>query len=75
MYIPQEQLLAIEQKRNIITVQSDFPEIIYGIDRMNGEMWIINRQTGAQMEIAAENAHKLADEIMSVTEVYLRKEA
>jgi hypothetical protein len=75
MYIPQEQLLAIEQKHNVITVQSDFPEIIYGIDRMNGEMWIINRQTGAQMEIAAENAHKLADEIMSVAEVYLRKEA
>jgi hypothetical protein len=34
-------------------------------------MWVINRQTGAQIEIDGGNVYSFADEIMSVAEVYL----
>jgi hypothetical protein len=69
MYIPQEQILAIEQRHNVIAVQSDFPEIIYAVG--HGALWIINRQTGAELQIAAENVHAFADELMSMAEVHL----
>lgn len=72
MKISHSDLLTIEQSEHILTVQSDFPEIAYAIDRRNGVMWVINRQTGAQMEIAQENVYKFADELMSVAEVYLQ---
>jgi hypothetical protein len=71
MYIPQETLLSLEQRRNILTVQSDAPELIYAIDKRHGAMWILNRQTGAELQIAAENVHAFADELMSMAELHL----
>lgn len=72
MKISHNDLLTIEKKRHVITIQSDYPEIVYAIDRRNKVMWVINRQTGAQLEIAAENVYKFADEMMSVADVYMR---
>ena len=71
MKISHNDLLTLEESRHIITVQSDFNEIAYAIDRPNGAVWLINRQTGAQVEMDAENVHKLADELMSVAEIFL----
>lgn len=71
MKISHTDLMTLEEQRHIITVQSDFPEIAYAIDRRNNAMWIINRQTGAQLEISGENVYKFADEMMSVAEVHL----
>jgi hypothetical protein len=34
-------------------------------------LWIINRQTGAELQIAAENVYAFADELMSVAEVHI----
>lgn len=59
------------EERGLVVIQSDFSEIAYAVDRRNGVMWLINRQTGAQLEIAAENVHKFADELMSVAEMLL----
>ena len=72
MKISHNDLLTIEKKRHIITIQSDYPEIVYAIDRRNKVMWVINRQTGAQLEIAAENVYRFADELMSVADVHMR---
>lgn len=72
MKISHNDLLTLEQSRHILTVQSDFPEIAYAIDRPNNTLWFINRQTGAQVEIDGANVYKLADELMSVAEIYLQ---
>ena len=73
MKISHNDLLTLEESRGLIIVQSDFSEIAYAVDKYDKVMWLINRQTGAQLEISAENAHKLADEIMSVAEIFLRQ--
>ena len=73
MKISDIQLTLIEQRTGALIVQSDYPEIAYAIDRRNNVMWVINRRTGAQLEIAAENVHKFADEMMSVTDIYLKE--
>jgi frataxin-like iron-binding protein CyaY len=67
-------LLTAETQLNVISIQSNFPEIVYVIDKANKEMWVVNRQTGAQLEIRKENVYKFADELMSVAEVYLGQE-
>lgn len=72
MKINDIQLTRIEQQKGILIVQSDFPEIAYAIDRRNNVMWVINRQTGAQLEIDGDNVYKFADEIMSVADIYIR---
>jgi len=69
MKISHNDLLRAEERRHIITIQSDFPEIAYAIEK--DSLWIINRQTGAQLEVSRENVYKFADEIMSVAEVYM----
>ena len=71
MYISHDDLMRIEEQRHVLTVQSDFPEIAYAIDRPNNVIWVINRQTGAQMEISQENVYAFADELMSVAELHL----
>lgn len=71
MKISQNDLLALEEKRKLPVVQSDFPEIAWVPDRSNDVLWLINRQTGAQVEIAAENVYKFMDEGMSVAEIFL----
>jgi len=70
MKISNESLIHIEESNNVITVQSDFPEIVYAIG--HGAIWIINRQTGQELQIAQENVYAFADELMSVAEVHLR---
>jgi hypothetical protein len=72
MKISHNDLQHIEEEHHVITIQSDFPEIVYVIDRRNNEMWLINRQTGAQLEIDGGNVYKLTDEMQSVAEVYLQ---
>lgn len=71
MKISHTDLMKIEEQHHVITIQSDFQEIAYAVDRRNDAMWIINRQTGAQLEISGENVYKFADEMMSVAEVHL----
>jgi hypothetical protein len=71
MKISHNDLMTIEEQRHIITVQSDYPEIAYAIDRHNNTLWIINRQTGAQLEVSGENVYKFADEMLSVAELHL----
>ena len=73
MKISHNDLLTIEKKRHIITIQSDYPEIVYAIDRRNKVMWVINRQTGAQLEIDGDNVYKFADEMMSVADIFLKR--
>jgi len=72
MKIQDIELTRIEQEKGVLIVQSDFREIAYAIDKRRGVMWIINRQTGAQLEIAAENVYRFADELMSVADVHMR---
>lgn len=72
MKISHTDLMKIEEQHHVITIQSDFQEIAYAVDRRNGVMWIINRQTGAQLEIAGENVYKFADELMSVADIFLK---
>ena len=69
MKISHNDLLRAEEHRHIITIQSSFPEIAYAIEK--DSLWIINRQTGAQLEVSAENVCKFAEEIMSVAEGYM----
>lgn len=73
MKITHNDLLYIEDKRKVITIQSEFPEIAYAVDKKNNVIWMINRQTGAQIEMAAENVYKLAFEMMDVTDLYLQQ--
>lgn len=73
MVIEDIELTRIEREKGVLIVQSDFREIVYAIDKRRGVMWVINRQTGAQVEIAAENVYKFADEMMSVADVYMRR--
>lgn len=73
MKISHTDLMKIEEQHHVITIQSDYPEIVYAVDRRNDAMWIINRQTGAQLEISGENVYKFADELMSVADVYMRR--
>jgi frataxin-like iron-binding protein CyaY len=74
MKITDNALLTAETQLNVISVQSNFPEIVYVIDKANKEMWVVNRQTGAQLEIKKENVCKFVNELMSVAEVYLGQE-
>ena len=69
MKISHNDLLTLEESRGLIIVQSDFNEIAYAVDKYDKVMWLINRQTGAQVEMDGTNVHKLADELMSVAEV------
>jgi hypothetical protein len=71
MKITDNDLLTIETKLNILTVQSKFWGIVYAVDKPNNTMWLINRQTGAQVEIDGKNVCKLAEEMNSVAELYL----
>ncbi|MEN6312763.1 MAG: hypothetical protein ABFD25_00790 [Clostridiaceae bacterium] len=71
MKISDEMLLTIERSRKVLTVQSDFPDIVYAVG--HGEVWIINKQTGAQLEISAENVYAFTDELISVAEVHLNQ--
>lgn len=72
MKISHNDLLTLED-RGLLIIQSDFPEIAYAVDKRNNAMWLINRQTGAQVEIDNANVYKLADELMSVAEIYLQR--
>lgn len=38
MKISHNDLLTLEQSRHILTVQSDFPEMVYAIDRPNNTL-------------------------------------
>jgi len=71
MKINLSDLQRIEEEHNVITIQSDYPEIAYAVDKPNGVIWLINRQTGAQLEVSAENVYAFADELMSVAEVHM----
>ena len=73
MKIQDIELTRIEQEKGVLIVQSDFREIAYAIDKRRGVMWVINRQTGAQLEIDGDNVYKFADEMMSVADVYLKR--
>ena len=73
MKIEDVELTRIEQEKGELIIQSDFREIAYAIDKRRGVMWIINRQTGAQLEIDGDNVYKFADEMMSVADVYMRR--
>jgi len=73
MRITESMLTKIEYQKGVLIVQSEAPEIVYAIDPKNDVLWVINKDTGAQLEIAAENAYKFADEIMSVADIYLKR--
>jgi len=73
MKIQDIELTRIEQEKGVLIIQSDFHEIAYAIDKRRGVMWVINRQTGAQLEIDGDNVYKFADEMMSVADVYLKR--
>jgi hypothetical protein len=66
-------LTKIEYQKGVLIVQSEAPEIVYVIDPKNDVLWVINKDTGAQLEIAAENVYKFADEMMSVADIYLKR--
>lgn len=73
MLITESMLTKIEYQKGVLIVQSEAPEIVYAIDPKNDALWVINKDTGAQLEIAAENVYKFADEMMSVADVYMRR--
>lgn len=73
MKITDMMLTEIEQSKKVIIVQSEFPDTVYAIDRRNDTMWIIDRRTGAQFQIAGENTYKFADEMMSVADLYMKR--
>jgi hypothetical protein len=70
MKITDLQLTQIEQK-GILPIQSSLRDTVYAIDKRNGVLWLIDRRTGAQIGIAVENVHALADELISVVEVHM----
>lgn len=69
MYIDESRLTILSQK--YITVNSDYDNIVYAIDRSNKTMWVLDRLTGQSIEVDAENTYKFADEMMSVAEIFL----
>lgn len=71
MKITNVQLTRLEAEKGIICVQSSFTDTVYAIDRRNSAMWLIDRRTGAQIEIDGANAHAFADEQKSVADLYL----
>ena len=73
MKIQDIELTRIEQEKGVLIIQSDFREIAYAIDKRRGVMWVINRQTGAQLEIDGDNVYKFADEMMSVADIFLKR--
>ena len=73
MRITESMLTKIEYQKGVLIVQSEAPEIVYAIDPKNDVLWVINKDTGAQLEIVAENVYKFADELMSVADIYLKR--
>lgn len=71
MKITPEQLTKLELDKNVTITQSDFDTIAYATSRSKGVIWMIDRQSGAQVEIAKENVQKLAYELMDVAHVHL----
>jgi hypothetical protein len=72
MKISHTQLTTLDL-RGIKTVQSSFNNIAYAIDKRNGSMWIIDRNTGAQIEVSQENIHAWAMEIMDIADIFLSR--
>lgn len=72
MKITDMKLTEIEQKRNVLLIQSTYPDIAYAIDRFNKVMWVINRRTGEQMEIDVENVYAFAFEMMDIADLFLK---
>jgi len=73
MRITESMLTKIEYQKGVLIVQSEAPEIVYAIDPKNDVLWVINKDTGAQLEISAENVYKFTDEMMSVADIYLKR--
>jgi hypothetical protein len=71
MKITDMMLTQLETEKGIPLIQSTFPELVYGIDKRNGVLWEINRQTGEQRNIKAENVYAYAYELMDVADLFL----
>lgn len=71
MKITDTQLTQLETDKGIILIQSTFPEIVYGIDKANRVIWQINRKTGEQSNISAENVYAYAYELMDVADMFM----
>lgn len=59
--------------RGLKTVSSDYKNIAYAVDRWNKEIWIIDRLTGAQLEISHENLYAFAHELMDIADLHLSR--
>lgn len=74
MKISHTALMRIEEERKVLMVQSEsFPEIVYAADRNNNVVWVINRRTGKELEIAVENVDAFIDELVEVVDVHLSR--
>lgn len=71
MKISQTDLTLIEERHHIPVIQSDYPEIAYAADKKRSTIWLIDRLTGAQIEISAENVYPFAYELMDVADLYI----
>jgi hypothetical protein len=71
MKITDMMLTQLETEKGIPLIQSTFPEIVYGIDRKEKVIWEINRSTGQQRNIKAENVYAYAYELMDVADLFL----
>lgn len=72
MKIPEKALTELDQ-RGLLTVQSNFTSIAYAVDRFNREIYVIDRTTGAQLEISHENLYAFAHELMDIADLHLSR--
>ena len=63
-------LTMLETQKNALIVQSDFANIAFAIKKRLG-IWIIDKDTGAELPISKENALAFADELATVAHLYL----
>jgi hypothetical protein len=63
-------LVTLEEK-GVLPVASTFTDMVYAVDKQNGVIWLVDRRTGAQIEIAAENVAMFANELMDVADIYV----
>jgi hypothetical protein len=71
MKITDMMLTQIEEQKKVLLIQSSFPDLVYAVDKKNKGLWLLNRRTGAEIEIDVANVYKFAFELMDVVDIHI----
>lgn len=71
--IDEIRLTRLEQQKSVVVVESGFKDIVYAVDRKNQAMYVINKKTGHELEISAENVYAFCHELMDINNIYIQE--